>query len=377
MTLWPWLIFVAAVGACVGSFLNVVIYRLPAGEGIVTPPSHDPRTGNKLQWWENIPIVSWLALRGKSRYSGERISVQYPLVEAFTMLAFGGLFAAYYLAGWRSGMAELGLGATWPVLGVHLVLVACLIAATVIDAKLYIIPLGIPWVATVVALGLPVAAAAGLTPVDARVMPVTDAAGALAAAGGLLGLAVSLALLWNGVLPRSFEEDPDHVASDDPEAFLAHPHPRREVMKEVVFLAPTVVGSVVGFALADAMAWQPTGWSASLGGVALGYLVGGALIWGTRVLGTLGFGKEAMGLGDVHLLAAIGAVLGPADATFVFFLAPFLGLVGAAVTAGVAAIASGRTRVIPYGPYLAAAAVVMLLLREPVHAIFDTLVLRR
>ena len=70
-------------------------------------------------------------------------------------------------------------------------------------------------------------------------------------------------------------------------------------------------------------------------------------------------------------------MLGAGDAVFVFFVAPFLGLVGAAVTTGVAAIASGRVRVIPYGPYLAAAAVVMMVLREPVYDIFDTLVLRR
>jgi leader peptidase (prepilin peptidase) / N-methyltransferase len=94
VTLWPWLILIAAYGACVGSFLNVVILRLPAGKSLVHPPSHDPATGERLKWWENIPIVSWLALRGRSRYTGERISVQYPLVEAFTMLSFAGLFAA-------------------------------------------------------------------------------------------------------------------------------------------------------------------------------------------------------------------------------------------------------------------------------------------
>ena len=360
-----------------GSFLNVVIYRLPAGEGLVHPPSHDPATGDRLKWWENIPIVSWLALGGTSRYSGNRISPQYPLVEAFTMLAFAGLFAAYYFAGWRPGFYSHSWAGTWPVYLVHATLIACLIAATLIDARHYIIPLGIPWTATLVALVSPLAVALAWTPADPRVVPMTGASGVLAAAGGIVGLAVSLTLLLTGVLPRSFSEDPEHYESDDPESFIAHPHPRREVLKEVLFLLPVTLGLVGGAVAGANLVWQPSGWAAALGGAALGYFVGGGLIWGTRVLGTLAFGKEAMGLGDVHLLAAIGAVIGPGDATFAFFFAPFMGLVGAAVTAAIAAIASGRVRVIPYGPYLAAAGVVMLVVREPVRDIFDTLILRR
>lgn len=377
MTLWPWLILIAAYGACVGSFLNVVILRMPAGKSLIHPPSHDPATGKRLKWWENIPIVSWLALRGRSRYTGERISVQYPLVEAFTMLSFAGLFAAYYYAGWRPGFAELGWLNTWPVFLVHVTLVACLIGATAIDARHFIIPLGIAWTATLAALVMPAAVGLGWTPVDPRVVPVAGATGTLAAAGGLLGLAASIALLWTGILPRSFEEDPEHPESDDPETFVAHPAARREVLKELLFVLPPALGILGGAIWGDAVAWEPAGWAATLGGVGLGYLVGGGLIWGTRVLGTLAFGKEAMGLGDVHLLAAIGAVLGARDATFVFFFAPFFGLLGAAITAGVAAMVTGRTRVIPYGPYLAAAAVAMLVLRAPVYDIFDTLIWRR
>lgn len=377
MTLWPWLILIAAYGACVGSFLNVVILRLPAGKSLVHPPSHDPATGERLKWWENIPIASWLALRGRSRYTGERISVQYPLVEAFTMLSFAGLFVAYYYAGWRPGFFELGWANTWPAFVVHITMVACLIAATVIDAKLFIIPLSIAWTATLTALAMPAAVSLGWMPADPRLASVAGAMGTLAAAGGLLGVAISVALLWTGVIPRSFEEDPEHPESDDPETFVAHPAARREVLKEFVFLLPPMLGILGGAIWGDAMAWQPTGGAAVLGGTGLGYLVGGGLIWGTRVLGTLAFGKEAMGLGDVHLLAAVGAVLGAQDATFVYFFAPFFGLLGAAITAGVAAMATGRTRVIPYGPYLAAAAVALLVLREPVYEIFDTLLLRR
>jgi len=76
------------------------------------------------------------------------------------MLSFAGLFAAYYFAGWRPGFAAHGWGGTWPVFVVHLTLIACLIAATVIDARHYIIPLGIAWTATAVALRVTVTAGA-------------------------------------------------------------------------------------------------------------------------------------------------------------------------------------------------------------------------
>jgi leader peptidase (prepilin peptidase)/N-methyltransferase len=77
-----------------------------------------------------------------------------------------------------------------------------------------------------------------------------------------------------------------------------------------------------------------------------------------------------MGLGDVHLLAAVGAVLGPRDAALIFFIAPFLGLAYAAVSVGVARLAKGEVRVIPYGPYLAAASVVMMLAHQPILDFF-------
>ncbi|MEM9790404.1 MAG: prepilin peptidase, partial [Planctomycetota bacterium] len=93
---------------------------------------------------------------------------------------------------------------------------------------------------------------------------------------------------------------------------------------------------------------------------------GGGVVWLTRILGTLAFGREAMGLGDVHLMAAAGAVIGSIDVTVAFFLAPFFGLAGAAVMYGASAIAKGRVRVIPYGPYLAAAVVVMMAARVPI-----------
>jgi len=81
-------IAVFVFGAIIGSFLNVVIYRVPAGESVVTPGSHCPECGTHIHWYDNIPIVSWMLLGGQCRACGTSISIRYPMVEALTgMLA--------------------------------------------------------------------------------------------------------------------------------------------------------------------------------------------------------------------------------------------------------------------------------------------------
>lgn len=79
----------AVFGLLIGSFLNVVIYRVPRKESLVTPPSRCPRCERPIAPYDNIPVVSWLLLRGRCRHCGEPISARYPLVEAFTGLVFG------------------------------------------------------------------------------------------------------------------------------------------------------------------------------------------------------------------------------------------------------------------------------------------------
>ncbi len=392
MQFWFYFILVVVYGACIGSFLNVVIYRLPAGKSLWHPPSSCPKCGHRLAWYDNVPVLGWLRLRGKCRYCSEPISVQYPIIEAVTAALFGLVMLVYYKTDLRPEFAEAGLAETWPVLAVQLALVASLVAATVIDARMYIIPLPIPWTATLIAaITLPVATL--WSDQTTAVTFTVGEAGFGAAGGGLLGLGAAVLLLKRGILPQSFAELDDGAVhsesiaeqqeqdlSTNPEDWPVHPHPRREVLKECLFLALPVLGAVVGWILLASDAPQP---SPSLllpttappppewltpavqvfGGVAMGYLVGGALVWGIRVLGTLGFGKEAMGLGDVHLLGAIGAVLGPIDVTLVFFVAPFLGL-AVALVSNFSEVLKGKLRVIPYGPYLAAAAVIVMVLRE-------------
>jgi len=88
--------FFAAVsgvfGLIIGSFLNVVAYRVPQNLSIVTPPSACPQCGHAIRWYDNIPVVSWFVLRGRCRDCGKRIPVRYPLVEAATGALFAGVF---------------------------------------------------------------------------------------------------------------------------------------------------------------------------------------------------------------------------------------------------------------------------------------------
>lgn len=85
------LVLTAVVGSLIGSFLNVVVYRVPAGKSIVSPPSACPHCGAGIRPWDNIPVVSWIVLRGKCRDCGAPISLRYPLVEAATALLFTGI----------------------------------------------------------------------------------------------------------------------------------------------------------------------------------------------------------------------------------------------------------------------------------------------
>ena len=123
----PW--FVPAVaglfGAVVGSFLNVVIHRLPAGESIVFPGSHCPRCGAPIRPWDNVPVLGWLALRGRCRDCREPISPRYPLVELANALLWAALALRF-----DPGLHLLAMAA----------FCSALLAITMIDVDHWIIP---------------------------------------------------------------------------------------------------------------------------------------------------------------------------------------------------------------------------------------------
>lgn len=86
-------VLACVLGLAVGSFLNVVIYRVPRGESLVRPSSHCPACNQPIAPYDNIPVVSWLLLRGRCRRCGERISARYPAVELLTAVLFGAMAA--------------------------------------------------------------------------------------------------------------------------------------------------------------------------------------------------------------------------------------------------------------------------------------------
>jgi leader peptidase (prepilin peptidase)/N-methyltransferase len=160
----PVLVALAGIlGAMLGSFLNVCVYRLPRGESVVAPGSHCPGCGKPIAWYDNVPVLSYLALRGRCRRCGTAISAQYPLIE----LAVGVV--------WAGSAAWLGLSV--PALGAALLATLCLgIALT--DARHFMIPdeFSLGGLGAGLALSL---APGGLAPLDA-----------------VLGAAAGFALLW-------------------------------------------------------------------------------------------------------------------------------------------------------------------------------------
>jgi leader peptidase (prepilin peptidase) / N-methyltransferase len=130
-------LWVFAVGAMVGSFLNVVIARVPKGQSIVSPGSRCPRCGSAIAWYDNVPIVSWLLLRARCRKCGLPISPRYPLVE----LLMGVLAVAVFE---RAGPTWAGVG--------YFAFVATLVALAYIDLDTWLLPHQITW--PLLALGL-------------------------------------------------------------------------------------------------------------------------------------------------------------------------------------------------------------------------------
>jgi len=99
---------VALIGACVGSFLNVVAWRLPRQESVVMPPSHCPHCGTRLAWFENIPVLGWLVLAGRCRHCGAPISARYPAVELLCAGLWVAVLVTTPLLGSMTGTPALG-----------------------------------------------------------------------------------------------------------------------------------------------------------------------------------------------------------------------------------------------------------------------------
>jgi leader peptidase (prepilin peptidase)/N-methyltransferase len=254
-----WLFYVALVGfgLLFGSFANVVIWRFPRGESLAQPGSHCPRCNAPIAWYDNVPVVSWLLLRGRCRSCGAPISIRYPLVEALS----GGL---WLLAGLRFGMS-------WTTVTAVLLFYLLLIL-TYID-------------------------------IDHQRLP-----NAVVGALGLIGV--------GGVIVAQITRLP------------------------LVPLVGVTAGGLLGSAAASATA---------------GMLMGGGLSLSIAALYGVVRGRTGLGMGDVKLLGVLGLFLGP-YVLMVLMLGSVIGAVyGLAVSHRTGGVAATR---IPFGPFLAVAAVV-------------------
>jgi len=384
-----YLFFLFALGVCVGSFLNVVVWRLPrvehrAGEGLLRaifrsvnaitfPRSHCPNCKHTLGAGDNIPIFGWIILKGKCRYCGLPISPKYPIFEALTGLLFAFYYVCFFLLDLgpcpvdaRHTIDEfarpiaLGMQVTtdWPTLLLYLFLISCLLAASLIDAETYTIPIEIPWLAAIVGI-------IGHSTFDTRTLYGTlsvDPIPAAIAMGGLIGLIISITLLNTHIFQQSFadgapplEIDRQNDPSLDATPELSRRQLNREMLHEIIFLLPPLLLAGVMVLAVTRSSSVAQSWNGLLTnthfsgfcGAVLGALVGGFIVWLVRILGSIGFGREAMGLGDVHLMFGVGAVVGAWSATVAFFLAPFFGIVFALYK-----FISGKGRELPYGPFL-------------------------
>ena len=236
------MLFIFAFGAVVGSFLNVCIYRIPAEKSIVSPPSSCPACGHQIRWFENIPILSYLLLRGRCSACRLNISPRYPAVEALTGILFA---LTFYYFGFSSTTI------------VYMVFVAALVVIIFIDLDHQIIP-------------------------DVISLP-----------GILIGFAGSFFIPW--------------------------------------------------------LTWYDS---------ILGILLGGGSLLAVAWIYEKLTGREGMGGGDIKLLAMFGAFLGWQAVFPIIFLAS---LAGTLVGVPLMLAQKGDTRLaIPFGPFLALAAVVYL-----------------
>jgi leader peptidase (prepilin peptidase)/N-methyltransferase len=407
-----WMIFLFALGASVGSFLNVVVYRVPRELSIVRPGSHCTSCEHSIAWYDNLPIIAWFLLRGRCRHCGAGFSIRYAVIELFTALLFVGLFWAYFLVGVRQNMPEFTEGG-WLIYIGHIVLICGLLASSLIDGEHWIIPLSISYTVAAAAIILsmiwpywiapPSELPPGLftEPPPSLVPMATVKTGALGL-GAVLGLGLSLFLLQFGLIKRSFadyeqeqeqgqeqeQEQKNYAKQDHAESKQPQPKDikdevgidlppniiRGEMMREILFLAPVLAGALIFMYILTGSGavgswWEGVisqqKWVCGLLGSIFGFMIGGGVVWATRIGGSLAFGKEAMGLGDVHLMAAVGAMLGWTSPTFAFFLAPFMGLSWA-----LARLIIHRTREIPYGPFLSMATVMVMLLHDVIMKYF-------
>ena len=334
-----WTVVFFVFGSVVGSFLNVCIYRMPRGESLVSPGSHCPHCGTAIRAWQNVPILAWLALRGRCAACGARISARYIAVEALTGLVFALVWVVRGDAG--------------PLVAVAFSLFAAsLIVATFIDLEHLIIPdeitLGGAVAGVVLSIVIPGIHGA------AYVWPALKAAliGAALGSGIVFGMLELGKLLFGRQrfrLPEGarivFTETDVHL----PDQVLPYEDVFYRTSDALTFQAGRL--ELVDRCYRDVTVQLRL----RAGTLRIGdeEVDPSTVPWMEGVAEQVTVPREAMGFGDVKFMAAIGAFTGWQGVLFALLGSSFAGLL---VNVGLSAIGRRQwTARIPYGPYLAAA----------------------
>lgn len=374
MNAWMWLpeiaqyAVLAFVGACVGGQVNRAIYRLAWTPRNISPWSSLPDGVAERPLWSRLPLVGWWALRGEASVHGRGFWVRPVLIEVFLAIAYpflydwitgGGLLS---VAGKRLGADPESLQAAFLL---HATLLPLLCIATFIDFDEQTIPDAVTLPGTL--MGLLFAAT-----IPAASLPVVTATAPQFAGGvrheSLATLAVSSPFPWDESLdgPRGLLMGIGCLAgwcvAIAPRLWTLRRGLRKAVVYLVVnflrsgWLAPLLAVFVLGSGLITLCWWSGGLHWHSLFSALVGMAFGGGLVWLVRIAASHALGEEAMGFGDVTLMAMIGAFLGWQPALLVFFLAP-----AAALGVSVAQWLITRRRDIAFGPYLCVATVGVVL----------------
>ena len=334
----------------VGSFLNVCIYRMPAGMSIIMPPSHCPHCKYSIPWYLNVPLVTWLVLRGRCKNCGAPISVRYFLVELLTGLAF--------LGSWLKFGDHAHPLNSIPIALVYGVFLAGLIVATFIDFEHFIIPDEITFggiaVGLLVSFLLPQLQQQD-TPLQHGPALVRSFTGAVVGAGIVYAI-LRLGKLLFGRHRLKLQGETKIVFSE-----TALHLPGREIPYDELFYrkSDVIVLEAQTVELIDRGYKDVTvRLSPSLLDISGEKLEPADVPFMECVSAEIVVPREAMGLGDVKFMSAIGAFIGWQGVIFSLMISS---MIGAGV--GLILILMRRREFssrMPYGPYIALAAVIWL-----------------
>jgi len=337
-----WLLTFFILGCIVGSFLNVCIHRMPLGQSIVSPPSHCPHCKYSIPWYFNIPLFTWLYLRGKCKNCGAPISVRYFLVELLTGITFLGCWLSF---GHRSAALAL----------VYAMLLSGFIVATFIDFEHFIIPDEITIGGMVVGF------------ICSVLLPALHQQNSVSAGikQSMLGMAVGVGLIY-AILRGGkllFGRQKLSLAGETRIVFgeTALQLPDQVILYEEVFYRPSdaIALKARTVELVD-RCYKDVSVRLTASRLQIGEekLDPEQVLHMEAVSDQIVLPREAMGLGDVKFMGAIGAFLGWQAVIFSLVVSSFVGaLVGLLL---VVAGRRGLSSRLPYGPYIAIGATIWI-----------------